>query len=382
MSAALPSSIAVILPPREGFGPRRARGIGLTVRQHALVTTAYRTVVFGGRQDGPVFLDVTFRLVKAPFYAIASPRMRFLLGLIRGLRQLNPVLIEVHVDARIALWLQRLFPSIPVVLVLHDDPAESRATRSRARRARLLKRLAGVVTVSGWLRDKLIDGIAAPARAPVVVPPAVDFANLPQSAAGLDAVGIAMAKRRTRLALFVGRLTEEKGADQFVTACTTALPSLPGWRAEIIGAAQHEAGSAETSFVRMLRATAEPASIAMMGYRDHPDVMAAMARAAIVVIPNRGPDPSGRRALEAMANGAAVICCAEGALPEVGGDAVIFAKAPELAAVIRSLGSDPRHLATLGEAGRQRAMHFDLPRIGQLLQTIRAQTIAEHAAHR
>jgi glycosyltransferase involved in cell wall biosynthesis len=338
--------------------------------------------VFGGSQDGPIFLDVTFRLVKAPFYAIASPRMRYLLGLIRALRNLNPVMIEVHVDARIALWLQRLFSSIPVVLVLHDDPAGNRATRSRSKRARLLSRLAGVMTISGWLRDRLIDGIPAPARAPVVVPPAVDFAKLPQSTPGLDSTGIAMAKRRTRLALFVGRLTEEKGADQFVTACTSALPSLPGWRAEIIGAAEHEAGSAETPFVHLLKATAEPASIAMMGYRDHPDVMAAMARAAMVVIPNRGPDPSGRRALEAMANGAAVICCALGALPEIGGDAVIFAKPAELADVIKSLGADPRHLATLGEAGRQRAMHFDLPRIGQLLETIRNQTIAEYAARR
>ena len=108
--------------------------------------------------------------------------------------------------------------------------------------------------------------------------------------------------------LFVGRLIAEKGADQFVAACTTALASLPGWRAEIIGGAEHMVKSPETPFVRMLQATAEPAGISMMGYRDHPDVMAAMARAAIVVIPSRAPEPSGRMALEAMANGAAVIC--------------------------------------------------------------------------
>src|SRR5580698_6575546 len=136
MSAA-PPTIAVVLPPREGFGPRRARGIGLTVRQHALATTGHRTVVYGGRQTGPVYLDVTFRLVKPPFFVPGSLRSRYVLGLLRPLRMLRPVLIEVHVDPLIALWLQRVFPTVPVVLVLHDEPDASRLTRTPSRRARL-----------------------------------------------------------------------------------------------------------------------------------------------------------------------------------------------------------------------------------------------------
>jgi glycosyltransferase involved in cell wall biosynthesis len=132
----------------------------------------------------------------------------------------------------------------------------------------------------------------------------------------------------------------------------------------------------------MLQATAEPAGISMMGYRDHPDVMAAMARAAIVVIPSRVPEPSGRLVLEAMANGAAVICSPGGALAEIGGDAAIYAdpaKPAEIAEIIRVLGADPRRLARLGEAGRQRAAEFDLPKIGRMMDQLRAQIIAEGA---
>ena len=70
---------------------------------------------------------------------------------------------------------------------------------------------------------------------PVVVPPCVDLAALIPLVGGMDSAALAQAKRRTRLVLFVGRLIAEKGADQFVAACTTALASLPGWRAEIIG---------------------------------------------------------------------------------------------------------------------------------------------------
>jgi UDP-glucose:(glucosyl)LPS alpha-1,2-glucosyltransferase len=380
MSAAAPPTIAVVLPPREGFGPRRSRGIGLTVRHHALATSAHRTVVFGGRQSGPVFLDVTFRLAKSRWYTPGLLRSRYAFGLLYPLRLLRPVLIEVHADPLLALWLQRFFPKIPVMLVLHAEPGASRMTRTPARRTLLFKRLARVAMISDWLLERYLEGIDPPARAPVVVPPSVDIEKLPQSANGLDVAGIPLAKRRTRLVLFVGRLVEEKGADLFVAACTSALASLPGWRAEIIGASEHTVKSPETEFVSLLQATAEPASVAMMGYRDHPDVMAAMARAAIVVIPGRANEPGGRVALEAMANGTAVICSSAGALREICGDAAMYVDSGDaagFAAAIRSLGQDPRRLAALGEAGRDRAQAFDLPKVGRLVDKLRGEVIAE-----
>jgi UDP-glucose:(glucosyl)LPS alpha-1,2-glucosyltransferase len=209
------------------------------------------------------------------------------------------------------------------------------------------------------------------------VPPAVDRDHLRPSSIGFETTGLSQAQRRSRVILFVGRLVAEKGADIFISACTSALPSLPGWRAEIIGGAEYEPTQVETGFLRLLQAKAEPASISMMGYRDHPDAMAAMARSAIVVVPSRVPEPSGRVALEAMANGTAVVCSPGGALAEIGGDAVIYAEGDAIAETIRALGADPRRIAALGEAGRQRAAQFDLVRIGRLVDTLRAQIIAE-----
>ena len=382
MSSGLPPVVAVVLPPREGFGPRRARGVGLTVRQHALAASSHRTVVFGGPQSGPVFLDVTFRLIRPPFYVPGTARSRYVFGLRSALRTLRPALIEVHADPAVALRLRRIFPGIPVVLVLHDGPEANRLTRTPARRAGLFRRLARVVMVSEWLRDRYLEGVEPPERPPVVVPPCVDLTHLQPLVSGLDNARVAQSKRRTRVVLFVGRLVSEKGADQFVASCTQALASLPGWRAEIIGGAEHMVKSPETPFVRLLQAAAEPAGISMMGYRDHPDVLAAMARAAIVVIPSRTPEPSGRTALEAMASGAVVICFREGALPEIGGEAAIFTEPAELANAIRSLGADPPRLTALGEAGRQRALQFDQPRIGRLMDTIRLRIVADWAPKR
>jgi UDP-glucose:(glucosyl)LPS alpha-1,2-glucosyltransferase len=294
------------------------------------------------------------------------------------LRLLKPALIEVHDEPRIAVWLQRVFPRIPVLFVAHDEPSAHRSTRSTGRRASLFNRVARVITVSEWLRDQYLEGVTPrPERPPLVAPPAVDHANLQPSSSSIDAAGLSQAHRRSRVILFVGRLVEEKGADVFISACTAALPSLPGWRAEIIGGAAYEPSQVETGFVRLRQARAEPASISMMGYRDHPDAMAAMARAAIVVIPSREPESSGRVALEAMANGAAVICSPGGALAEIGGDAVLYAEGDAIAEVIRALGADPRRIGALAEAGRERAAQYDLERIGRLVDKLRIQVVAE-----
>ena len=48
--------------------------------------------------------------------------------------------------------------------------------------------------------------------------------------------------------LFAGRVVSDKGADAFVQACAGALPRLPGWRAEMLGADRFGADSPETPF--------------------------------------------------------------------------------------------------------------------------------------
>ncbi len=368
-------TVAIILPPREGFGPRRARRIGLTVREHVLAVPSHTTVVFGGRQSGPVFPDLTFHTIHALSFLPGTMRWRYILSLERPLLRLKPAIIEVHDDAALALGLQRKFPKTPVVLLLHNDPGGAPLTRTA-----LLDRLARVVTVSDWLRDRMLDGITQPVRPPLVLKAAIDFGRLPPSGSGEATAGMALSKRRTRLVLFAGRLVPEKGADQFVAACAASLPYLPGWRAEILGASEHAVDSPGTGFTQTLEAIAKPVSIGMMGFRDHPDVMAAMARAAIMVIPTRTPDPSGRLVLEAMANGAAVICSRQGALPEIACDAAIYAdpeNPADIAAAILLLARDPKRLATLADLGQARAMAFGLPETGRQLRAIRMEVMGE-----
>jgi UDP-glucose:(glucosyl)LPS alpha-1,2-glucosyltransferase len=365
-----PIEVAVVLPPREGFGPGRTGAIGMLARR-LVRTPGFQTTIFGGKQDGPVFPEVDFRPVAPTLWRLGNTNIRYATAVAGALRKLNPALIEVHNRPEIALALAAQLPTIPVTVILNNDPQGMREAASPAERGDMLHRLALVLTASEYLRGRVLDGVMAPASDPVVLHNCLDLGELPPP------------RRRERLILFAGRVVADKAPDAFVSACAAALPHLPGWGAEIIGADRFSFDSPETGFVQMVRAAAEAANVRMLGYRDHPEVLTAMARAAIVVVPSRWPEPFGLVALEAMASGAALICSPRGGLPEVAGDAAMYANPDnpaEIAAAIKTLGGDEGRRAALAEAGRQRARLFDVKPIAARLAALRMDVLGKTRA--
>jgi len=332
----------------------------------------FDTSFIGGQQDGATFSDVDFWPVRPSFWSPAlwsttSTNLRYAAVVAEALKKLEPALIEVHNRPEIALALATRLPAIPVIAFLHNDPSGMRGAATPAERTQMLRRLARVVTPSAYLRQRLLDGVAAPDKDPVVLPNCLDLADLPPRGP------------RERLVLFAGRVVADKGPDAFIAACAAALPHLPGWEAEIIGADRFRFDSPDTRFVQMIRAAAAGANVRMLGYRDHPDVMSAMARAAIVVVPSRWAEPFGLVALEALASGAALICSPRGGLPEVAGDAAVYAdpdRPEEIATAIRGLAADEPRRAELADAGWQRAQQFDVPVIAAQLAALRHDVLA------
>jgi UDP-glucose:(glucosyl)LPS alpha-1,2-glucosyltransferase len=358
--------IAVVLPPREGFGPGRTGAIGLIARRLA-ATPGFRTILIGGKQSGPTFTGIEFRIARPPFWLPGNINTRYAAGVARLLRRLRPAMIEVHNRPEVALALVRRLPAAPVSLFLHNDPQSMRSARSPAERDALLSRMAGVVTVSDYLRHRLLEGVFAPPTMPVVLPNCIDLSALPPP------------RQRKRVILFVGRVVPEKAPDAFVAACAIALPRLPGWRAEIIGADRSRADSPDTRFVRGVRDAAQAAGVTLLGYRDHPEALAALAGASIVVVPSRWQEPFGLTALEAMASGAALICSPRGGLPEVAGDAALYADPDDpasLADAILTLARDAALRDSLAAAGRSRARRFDLPPTLASLASLRHEVLA------
>ena len=347
-------TVAIILPPREGFSPSAVGAIGLLVRRHVQAGPEFASVVFGLAQTDP-FLEVDFRVVRPSWFPGGATR-RYAGGVAAALRAIRPDLIEVHNRPDIARFLAGRFPAIPVSLFLHNDPHGMRGARTRGQRQRLMGRLARIIPVSAYIagRMPLSDRV-------VVLPNCLDLAAIPPSPT-----------ERDKIVLFAGRVVADKGADSFVAACARALPRLPGWRAEMIGADRFGANSPETSFLRALRPLAEAAGVAMQGYRPHDDVLTAMARAAIVVVPSRWPEPFGLTALEALACGATLLYAPNGGLPEVAGDAGIAIDPENIAGMAAAMVHAAAHPAPCPT----RAARFGLAPIGAALTALRRQTLS------
>ena len=100
---AVPPKVAVVLPPREGFGPGRTGAIGLLARR-LVQTQGFQTIVFGGRQDGAVFPDIDFRPVTPMLWKLGNTNVRC--------------------DAAVAGTLKPKRPAKPkAVVVIESDPS-------------------------------------------------------------------------------------------------------------------------------------------------------------------------------------------------------------------------------------------------------------------
>ncbi len=355
--------VAVVLPPRETFSSTGSGSVSLLVHRMTQAPSRYRRVVLGAACKSP-FADVAFRGVRESWYPGSRSR-RYSDGLSRHLGQTK--LIEVHNRAEVALILAHRRPNARVSLFLHNDPQTMRGLQTATLRTQAAAKLAGIVCVSKFLADQLCVG--APTAVATVLPNCMDLSALP-----------APATQREPLILFVGRLVADKGADSFVEACRQVLPFLPGWRAEMIGADRFSVDSPITPFVAKLRPEATRAGVQMSGYQPFGQCMQAMARAAIVVVPSRWQEPFGLTALEAMANGAALICSGRGGLAEVVHDVALPCDPDDpttIAAAIRHLAAHPEECAVRGAAGWARAGRFDLRMTAAALDAYRDSLLAE-----
>jgi glycosyltransferase involved in cell wall biosynthesis len=340
------AALLIILPPREDFSPAAAGAISLVVRRFALASPG--TAVMGTPR-AQTFPGIDYIPVRNGFEVW------------RALRRRRPAVVAVHQQPRLALALASLLPGSRVLLFLHNDPLTMRGLRSVWGRRLALSRLHRVVCVSDHLRRRFMTGLDG--EGPAVLPNPLSLDELPPRAV-----------TRAQTILFAGRMTRDKAPDVFIAACRLALPQLPGWSARMIGGDRFGPDSPETAYVATIRREAAASGIDFAGPQPHEAVLAAMAQAAITVVPSRWAEPFGLTALEAMASGSALITSGQGGLAEVAGEAARIVPVDDpaaLAAAILDLARDPAVRDALAQAGLARAMQFDTRLIAARLAELR-----------
>jgi len=186
-----------------------------------------------------------------------------------------------------------------------------RGARTPAERARLLARAAAIFCVSDYVRGCFLDGLSSGA--------------LQHDARKLHVLRNAIPRtleappEKEPLILFVGRIIEQKGVADLVAALEQILPRHPGWRAEIIGTSRTRRRDQISPFEAALRDRCARlgGAVHWPGWLPNDQVMAHYRRAAIVALPSLWPEPLARTAVEALANGCAVLAYPSGGLPEV-----------------------------------------------------------------
>ncbi|CUW46392.1 glycosyltransferase family 4 protein [Novacetimonas hansenii] len=357
--------VVTVLPRREGYSPDAVGAIGLQVTAMA----GTDDVVVGMPITGTPLSGGRFVPAVMGWWPPGTALWRYACAVARAIRRTIPApdLIEVHNRPDMALFLARRFPGVPILLVLHNDPQGMRFARTPAQRRALVGRVR-IAAVSHWLRARFLDGLPDDCGARVVFSPngtAVPATCTPAAA-------------REAVVMFAGRVVADKGADLFVQAWASIRAAHPGWRAVMYGADRFFAQAPETPFIAALRPQAKAAGVKMLGYRPHADVLAAMGRAAIVVMPGRWPEPFGLSALEAMAAGAALVSAPYGALSRVVGDGGLLVPpmpVEGLAAALSGLMGAPAARAALSARGREQARRFDLPHARAIRHEVRAACI-------
>lgn len=296
--------IYIVLPPREGFGPAKHGAISLCVRDSA-IRTHYGVTVVGSQDPAEAFPEVPVIQVVAHKRWYRSRIDEY--G--RQLRQLfllrrNATIIEIQNQPALIPYLRKL--DIPLVLFLHND--SMRGAQTPGQRRQLLSACSAICCVSGFIRDRFLDGLGPSEKVHVIHN-------------GYEpAEHLLKAEKRKRI-LFVGRLVPEKGALELAQALDSVLPLFPEWRADIViphsftrFTTNSKPGSYQSAVYEALQKLEH--RVQVHTFMPHAKVQDLFSRASIAVTPANWDEPFGRTSLEALAYGCALISTRRGGLSE------------------------------------------------------------------
>jgi alpha-maltose-1-phosphate synthase len=360
-----------------------------------MLTREYPPEVYGGGGVHVEFLTHELRkLVDVQVHCFGSPRDEagvFAYTPPAGLTGANPALRTIGVDLEIAdavagldvLHSHTWYANLAGVLgsMLHGVPHVLTAHSLEPQRPWKAEQLGGGYGVSSWVERQAYETAAAIVavsygmRADVLdVYPFVDPARVHVIHNGIDTTlyapspssevlsrwGIA---RDRPSALFVGRITRQKGLSHLLAAARAFDPDVQ--LVLCAGAPDTPEIAAETEAAVASLSATRTGVVWIREMLPRTDLTQLFTHATVFVCPSVY-EPLGIVNLEAMACETAVVASAVGGIPEVVADGVTgllvpcIAVEPEefeagLAAAVNELADHPERAAAMGRAGRERA---------------------------
>lgn len=267
----------------------------------------------------------------------------------RALRKLfsdvRPDLVQIEEEpgtsAALAAAREARRLEIPVVLFSWDSVPRDRGWRERRRHVATLGCAAAVIGGNSLAQGLLsspasgLPSLSLP-QFGTAPPPARERSSGPELAIG-----------------FVGRLVPERGADRLLRACGQLMGS---WSLTIAGT-----GPEQEALELLAERLGLAARTRWPGAQTRAQIAELWQRTDCLVVPSRSTPAWVERwspvLVEAMAHGVAPVVSAEGALPEMVGEAgVVFRDEEELLLRLQELVADPARRSALGAAARRRVL--------------------------
>jgi glycosyltransferase involved in cell wall biosynthesis len=359
-----PGKIGVILPYRETFALRKSGAIALSSRDFANYSRFRDSITIVGAAECE-YSDVRYRRLVDWRRWWKRGRWAYADAVVRVAQEESFTILEIQNRPHMVGLVRKRLPGTRLALHLQNDPQTMTGARTVAERRELLRHLGAVYCCSQFVRQKFVEGLDDDSGKAIVV------------YNGVEADPVAAPKER--IFAFVGRVIPVKGAVELVKAFALAAPRLPEWRLVIAGDDLEGLVSGPRAAVARER-EALAGRLTLMGQVSHAEAMGLYARAEIAVVPSLWQEPFGRSAIEAMANGCALI--ASGGLAEIAAGAGAIVEPDDVAAfaaTLRRVASDDdlrRRLQTAGKAKVQEV--FAIGRVTATLDAARARLLAAH----
>ena len=323
-----PVRIGAVLPPRETFGLRKSGAVALCVRDSQRYSRFADSIdILGaGVCDYP---DVRYRRLTGWRRWWRRDRDAYASAIVETGADYG--MLEIHNRPYLVAAIRRDLSDTKLTLHLHNDPQTMDASRSPGERQRLVESCDAIYCVSDFIRRRFLEGVEDAASKTLTI---LNGVPLPASVPA-----------KAKVIAFTGRVLPIKGVVELVRAFEAA--DLPGWRLAIAGD-DPEGLLAGMGDVRVDR----------LGQIPHDEAIALLGRAEIAAVPSMWDDPCPRAAVEALAQGCALVASRRGGLPEIAGDAALFVDPSDtaaFAATLRQLASDEFFRKDMQTRGRAQA---------------------------